>query len=325
MELRQLYYLVAVVEEASFTRAAERVHVAQPGVSAQVRRLERELGQELVERGGRTVRATAAGEAVLPYARAALAAVDGARAAVEELSGLVRGRVTVGTVVGCGAVGLPGVLAEFHRAHPGVEIALTEDGSDRLLAGLLDGRLDLGLVGLAGPPPDGVDVQVVVDERLVIGVAATDPWPAAPAVSVTELSDRTLISLPVGTGLRGAFDAACAAAGITPRIAFESSDLGVVAELGAQGMGVAILPESLGAAHPALRAAPVQPEVRSALALAWRAGGSSSPAGRALVAHVRTGIPAVATSADPRATECGLAVRPTWSWCRTCAGTTGRC
>ncbi|KOG56021.1 LysR family transcriptional regulator, partial [Streptomyces varsoviensis] len=79
MELRQLEYLVAVVEEASFTKAAARLHVAQPGVSAQVRQLERELGQSLLDRSGRTVRPTEAGAAVLPYARAALAAVDGAR------------------------------------------------------------------------------------------------------------------------------------------------------------------------------------------------------------------------------------------------------
>ncbi|HEX6445096.1 MAG TPA: LysR family transcriptional regulator, partial [Streptosporangiales bacterium] len=89
MELRQLRYLVTVAEEANFTRAAARLHVAQPGVSAQVRRLERELGQELLDRSGRTVRLTEVGEAVLPYARAALSAVDGARRAVDELSGLV--------------------------------------------------------------------------------------------------------------------------------------------------------------------------------------------------------------------------------------------
>jgi DNA-binding transcriptional LysR family regulator len=293
MELRQLLYLVAVVEEASFTRAADRVHVAQPGVSAQVRRLERELGQELLDRSGRTVRTTAAGDVVLPYARAALAAVEGARSAVDELAGLVRGRATVGTVVGCGAVGLPEVLAAFHRAHPGVEIALTEGGSDRLLAGLLDGQLDLGLVGLAGLPDPGVEVQVVVDERLVVGVPVDDPWPETPTVTLAELGQRAVVSLPGGTGLRAALDGACAAAGVTPRIAFESSDLGVVADLAAQWMGVAILPESVGAGHPVLRGVPVEPEVRSNLALAWRAGGPSSPAGRALVAHARAALPAL--------------------------------
>src|SRR5579864_5915221 len=101
MELHQLEYFVAVVEEASFTRAAARVHVAQPGVSAQVRRLETELGQQLLDRSGRTVRLTEVGAAVLPFARAALSAVTNARLAVDQLAGLVRGQVTVGMVSGC--------------------------------------------------------------------------------------------------------------------------------------------------------------------------------------------------------------------------------
>lgn len=89
MELRQLEYFVAVTEEANFTRAARRVHVAQPAVSAQIARLERELGQPLLDRSRREVRLTAAGEAVLPYARAALDAVRQAKTAVDELAQLV--------------------------------------------------------------------------------------------------------------------------------------------------------------------------------------------------------------------------------------------
>ncbi len=185
------------------------------------------------------------------------------------------------------------MLATFHRAHPGVQIALTEAGSDRLLAGLLDGRLDLGLVGLAEPAEPGVEVQVVVDERLVVGFPVDGPGPVAAHVRLAELAEQAVISLPVGTGLRGALDLACAAAGVAPRIAFESSDLGVVADLAAQGMGVAILPESVGAGHPAVRGVPIEPEVRSTLALAWRTGGPNSPAGRALVAHARDALPGV--------------------------------
>src|SRR3954454_16527524 len=98
MELRQLEYFVAVVEEGSFTRAASRVLVAQSGVSAQVRRLERELGVELLDRGPRAVTPTAAGQAVLTYARSALAAVNGVREAVDELRGLTRGHVRVGMI-----------------------------------------------------------------------------------------------------------------------------------------------------------------------------------------------------------------------------------
>src|SRR5919198_83038 len=149
MELRQLEYLVAVAEEASFTRAAERVHVAQPGVSAQVRRLERELGQDLLDRSERTVRLTDVGAAVLPYARAALDAVAGARSAVDEMTGLVRGRVAVGMVTACTFRGLFDLLADFHRDHPGVDVLLSEDHSVHLLDAVRQGRLDLALVGLA--------------------------------------------------------------------------------------------------------------------------------------------------------------------------------
>src|SRR5919198_975170 len=106
MELRQLRYFVTVSQEASFTRAAAKLHVAQPGVSAQIRQLERELGHDLLDRSGRTVRPTEVGAAVLPYARAALEAVDGARLAVDELTGLVRGHVAVGMVTACSSVDL---------------------------------------------------------------------------------------------------------------------------------------------------------------------------------------------------------------------------
>src|SRR6476620_10816654 len=119
MELRQLAYVVAVAEESSFTRAAEREHVAQPGVSAQVRRLEAELGQPLFDRGAGSVSLTAAGEAVLPFARAALA-------------GLARGRVAIGVVPSVGAR-LADALAGFHAEHPGVEITLEERLSAELL------------------------------------------------------------------------------------------------------------------------------------------------------------------------------------------------
>src|SRR5829696_10581405 len=142
MELRQLEYFVAVAEETNFTRAAARVHVAQPGVSAQIRKLERELGQALLDRSGRAVRLTEAGAAVLPYARAALAAVDGARLAVDELAGLLRGRVAVGTVTSVPSedLDLPGFLANFHQDHPAVKITLSEDNSDRMVEALRDGH-----------------------------------------------------------------------------------------------------------------------------------------------------------------------------------------
>src|ERR1700727_228547 len=140
MELHQLEYFVAVAEEASFTRAAARVHVGQPGVSAQVRRLEAELGQQLLDRSGRSVRLTEVGAAVLPFARAALDAVEGARLAVDQLAGLVRGQVTVGMVSGCALPVLAELLAGFHGRYPDLGICLVEAGSDHLVEAVLDGQ-----------------------------------------------------------------------------------------------------------------------------------------------------------------------------------------
>src|SRR3954452_22615052 len=150
MELRQLEYFVAVVEEAGFTRAAERVHISQSGVSAQVRQLEHELGAVLLDRSGRAAPPTAAGTALLPHARAALAAVAAARQAVDDVNGLVRGRLVVGMVNGCTVRPLFDALASFHLAHPGIELSLYEDGSDRLVDGVRAGTTDLALIGAAG-------------------------------------------------------------------------------------------------------------------------------------------------------------------------------
>jgi len=288
MELRQLEYLVAVADEGGFTRAATALHVAQPGVSAQIRQLERELGQPLFDRSARTVRLTEAGKAVLPYARAALEAVAGARLAVQELTGLLRGRVAIGTVTSLGSdMNVPGLLAEFHEQHPGVEITLTEDTSDRLLQGVQEGRYDLAFAGLAGEAPQGIGTQTVIDSALVAAVAPGDPLAARKSVRVRSLEGRPLIVLPHGTGLRAAVDAGCAAAGIRPRIAFEAGNPELLALLAEQGLGVALLPAGLAASRPGLvSVALTRPALRSRLALAWRTA-PASPAARAFVRHAR--------------------------------------
>ncbi|HEY7047030.1 MAG TPA: LysR substrate-binding domain-containing protein [Jatrophihabitantaceae bacterium] len=292
MELRQLQYFLAVVEEASFTRAAARVHVAQPGVSAQIRQLERELGQELLDRTGRTVRLTDAGAAVVPYARAALDAVAGARQAVDELTGLVRGKVTLGSVGSIASIDLPRLLADFRRLHPSVEISLWEANSADLVAALNAGGIDAAIVGLAAPALSGIRTQIVADEPIVAVVGPGGPFADRDAIRLTSLRDRPLITLPRGSGLRSYLDDACAGAGFTPRIAFEASDPRSLIQFARHGLGIAILPASIAGAHPGRlhTVAITRPRLRGRLALAWRSSGPASPAGRAFVAHARTAL-----------------------------------
>jgi DNA-binding transcriptional LysR family regulator len=281
MELRQLEYFVAVVEEASFTRASSRVLVAQSGVSAQVRRLERELGVELLDRGGRTVTLTEAGAAVLPFARAALAAVDGARETVDALRGLTRGHVRVGMVTAGPAVLLGDILASFHAAHPGVEITLTEADSHALLAGVRAGDLDLACASIGPVTPAGVELQVIIDAPVVAAVRDDHPLARRTTLRPEELTTYPLICLPRGTGVRAIWDAT----GVEARVAFEASDPGVLAQLAARGLGVAILPEpAAGDLHT------LSLGLRGQIALAWRDGGPSSPAARAFMNHARGSV-----------------------------------
>ncbi|MFF8784965.1 LysR family transcriptional regulator [Streptomyces sp. NPDC015125] len=301
MELRQLQYFVAVVEEAGFTRAAARLHVAQPGVSAQIRQLERELGQPLLDRSGRSVTTTEVGRTVLTHARAALAAVEEIRQTVDDFSGLLRGRVRVGLVSGAGTrrFDLASLLADFHDAHPQVEISLAEATSERMLAALQAGALDIALIGLADEqPPAGISCQVVVDAPLVAGVAPDDPLLAERAdrssVPLAALRERPLISLPRGTGLRGVLERACTQAGFRPRIAFEASVLQVLARLAARGLGVAVIPAlpTDEASAAGLRMLEITgPGLRGRVALAWRTEGPAGPAARALLGRLRTGLP----------------------------------
>ena len=286
MELRQLEYVVAVAEEANFTRAAGRVHVAQPAVSAQIARLERELGEPLFDRGKREVRLTAAGSALLPHARAALAAVAAASTAVDELGQLVRGSVAIGAVT-AHDVDLPALLAEFHVAHPGVDISLGSDDSDALIDGIRTGRLDVAIVSVSDHLPDGLAAEVVTDQRIVAAVGAADPWVRRRTIAVEDLAERPVIALPPGTGIRRQFDQACAAAGVSVRVAFEASTPAALADLAERGLGVALLPEMAATARPGLHVLPIVPELRGRLVFAWRADGPMSPAARVLVEMAR--------------------------------------
>ncbi|MEV7592167.1 LysR family transcriptional regulator [Streptomyces sp. NPDC089922] len=323
MELRQLLYFVTVVEEAGFTRAAERLHLAQPGLSSQIRRLERELGQSLLDRSGRSVTPTEVGRALLPYARAALAAAEGVRQVADEFGGLLRGRITVGVLSGVAAheFDLAAVVAAFHEEHPRIEVALTEGSSDRMLAALQEGALDIALVGPAQEDPvPGVSFQVLVDEPLVAAVAPDHPLAGGTGAGRTEpaaagagtgtgagtgaaagagglpleaLRGLPVISLPRGTGTRGVLERACARAGFRPRVVFEAADPRFLAQLAGRGLGVAVVPrpaESVTPGSGLLLLPFAAPVPRARIVLAWRTAGPTGPAAAALLARLRTGL-----------------------------------
>lgn len=295
MELRQLEYFVAVAEEQNFTRAAERVHISQSGVSAQIRHLERELGAELFDRSARTATLTLAGEAALEHARAALAAAGAVGQAVGQVTGLIRGRLAVGMVIGCTVTPLFDAFAAFHRAHPGVEISLQEDNSDRLVEGVRAGAIDLALIGTATATPEGLDALTIISERLVAAVPAGHPLAKQRRVTLRDLAGHPIVCMPPGTGLRTVFDRACAAQSLQPVIAMQASAADAIADLAARGLGVAVLSTSMAASYrDRLTARTIDDvETPAALALIWKS--THNPSVRELLVHSRHAF----TRSDP--------------------------
>jgi DNA-binding transcriptional LysR family regulator len=292
MELRQLEYLVAVAEEASFTRAAQRVHISQSGVSAQIRQLEHDLGATLIDRSGRTATLTDAGRAAVKHAREVLAAAATVRQAVDEVTGLLSGRLTVGMVTACTITALFDALAAFHRAHPGVAITLLEDNSATLSEHVRSGAADVALIGAAGNAwPPGLAGVPLISERLVAAVPKTHHLSERSRLTLTDLAGCPLICLPEGTGIRAVFGQACAASGLNLDVTLEASASGAVADLAARGLGIAILSETIAAAHAdRLHSAVIEDaEVPAQLALVWKP--APSPAAAAFLTHCRRAFP----------------------------------
>ncbi|WP_032389426.1 LysR family transcriptional regulator [Rhodococcoides fascians] len=288
MELRQLEYFVAVAEEANFTRAAARVHISQSGVSAQIRALERELGAELIDRSGGTATLTTAGQAALPQARATLAAAGSVKQSVDDVTGLLRGRLSVGMVTACTVPPLFDALAGFHAAHPGVDIALREGNSDDLVADVRSGELDLALVGLASRTPAGLESMVVIDERIVAAVPAEHPLAAQKDATLAEVCEYPIVALPPGTGIRAVFDRDCAGGGLSPSITLQASAPDALADLATRGLGVGILSRSMAEFYGDRLVAIELTDSHTAalLALVWRS--AMSPALAELVGIATT-------------------------------------
>ncbi|HTZ43315.1 MAG TPA: LysR substrate-binding domain-containing protein [Jatrophihabitans sp.] len=293
MELRQLEYFLAVAEESNFTRAATREHVTQPGVSAQIRRLERELGERLFDRSGREVQLTSAGQAVLPYARAALQAVRSAKLAVANLSGLIQGRVRVGIIRFVVApVDVSTVLADFVTRHPDVELSVIEATTDALQRDVLAGELDMAFLALSGPAPAGLHTQEFVHCPLVAAVGPDNPVAGQVTVSLSELASQPLICMPTGTGTRAALERALKEIGLEPQVKFQANDPQILIELATRGLGVAILPEPIARRHAGdVRILEIKdPYLDARVELAWRQDAQLSPAARALTVHARATV-----------------------------------
>jgi DNA-binding transcriptional LysR family regulator len=245
MTFRQLEYLVAVVDEGSFGRAAQRLYVSQPTLSQQVRALEAEIGGPLLERLARGVRATAAGEALLPAARAALAATERARRSARMVLGLEAGELEIATV-GTVAFGLlPPILRRWRARHRDRTVRMHEHRDGPTLAeAVADGGADLGI----GPRPAewAGPLKSLGWEEFVVVLPPDDPLRGEEGpIALSDLAHRDWVLFEREHALGQLTEALCAAEGFSPRPAVRTAQIAAVPVLAAAGLGPALVPVNI--------------------------------------------------------------------------------
>lgn len=272
MELRHLRYFVAVADELHFGRAAARLHVAQPALSQQVRRLERELGVELLARTKRRVALTPAGRLFLVEARRTLGRAEEAVAVARRAAAGEEGRLRIGYVDSALWGTLPGALRVFRERYPAVALNLSErlplEQGKRLAAG----ELDVGI----GPPPPGGELahELFEEEAYVVALPTGHARAGADEVELADLAGEPWVMTParVQSRTRQVLLGACAAAGFTPRVRQVARQMDAIVALVGAGLGVALVPASARrVAREGVVFRPVRGvEARFTLAVTWR-------------------------------------------------------
>lgn len=256
MELRQLQYVVQIAAEKNFSRAAEKLHIAQPSLSQQLSKLEKEIGVLLFRRTTNTVELTHAGAVFTDKATAILDAIEQLRQEMDDMAQMRKGRLVVGSLPITGSHVLPLVLPVFQARYPEIEVVLVEDTTAKLEQLTASGQTDLSVLSLplldpalAYEPLAEEEIWLALPAQHRLAEADKDQFPSG--IPVSELEHEPFIVLKKGQGFRQIAHDLCAAAGFEPRIVFESSNIETVQSLVAAGMGIAFVPSMVARAEGA--------------------------------------------------------------------------
>lgn len=242
MEFHQLRYVCAIAETGSFSRAAEHCHVAQPSLSQQVLKLERDLGAKLFDRLGRSIRLTEAGRAFLPHARSILHQMEAARTGVADKCMDVRGSVAVGVIPTIAPYLMPRYTAAFAKKFPEAKLRIAEETTPILVERLRNLSIDLAVLALPLRHKE-FEMFPLRTEPLFAVLPKDHPLAAAKLLALKDLRGESFVMLRDGHCFRGLSIAVCARARVTPRIAFESDQFSSLLGMVAAGVGITLVPE----------------------------------------------------------------------------------
>ncbi|MCM3627521.1 LysR family transcriptional regulator [Paenibacillus glycanilyticus] len=245
MELRQLQYVIQIAIEKNFSRAAEKLHIAQPSLSQQLSKLEQELGVLLFRRTTNSVELTQAGQVFVDKSQSILDAIEQLKQEMDDMAQMKRGRLVVGTLPITGSHILPLVLPVFGELYPQIEVILVEDTTVKLEQLTANGGTDISLLTL--PLVDQtLEWEPLMEEEICLAVPPSHRLAGrVDEISIEELRDEPFVGLKKGQGFRQILVNLCQQAGFTPNIVFESSNIETVQSLIAGGMGVTFVPKML--------------------------------------------------------------------------------
>lgn len=292
MDLRRIRHFNVLAETLNFSRAAERLHIAQPALSVSIQKLETELGTKLFERTPTGVLLTASGEAALVEARRLLYHGEQLMRSARDAAAGTGGRLRVGFVGSAIFRLIPTLIPSFRAEYPGVELVLKESTSARILTLLHEEALDIGIVRTPLLQSHGATLHVLQRDRFVVALPAGHRLAAQDPVRLADLRGEPFVmySAEEAAGLHGSAMAACEAAGFVPEVAQEGTQVPTLVALVESGLGVALVPEVLrGYREPQVAYREIEGQGQGSettLALAWQ-GGNESPAAQRFIDLVR--------------------------------------
>ena len=294
ISLRQLQYAVAVADTLSFRAAAERCHVAQPSLSAQLAQLENALGVRLFERDRRRVLATAAGRELIERARRVLREAEDLMTAAGQAGDPLSGRLAIGVIPTVSPYLLPAVAPALHRTYPRLTVAWREEKTSELVRQLQDGALDAALLALEADIGD-VEREVIARDPFVLAAPVRHPLGARTSPArASDLGGAPVLLLDDGHCFRDQALAVCARARVREG-EFRATSLSTLAQMVAAGAGVTLLPRLAVPAETArtgLRVRPfADPSPHRTIGLIWRRNYPNAPTLRQLAATIRAAYP----------------------------------
>lgn len=281
MDTQALAAFLEVADAASFTRAAERLHLSQPAISKRLKSLEDQIGAPLFDRIGRRVQLTAAGGALLPYARRALQDIEDGRRALSQLQSRIAGRLSIGTSHHIGLHRLPPVLRSFTQRCPDVDLDIHFMDSEVACEAVLAGKLELGIVTLPLQPLPQLATRVIWPDPLSVMVAPNHPLLDKRRVRLPDLAQHAAVFPDENTYTRRIVTQALRAHDLEPRIRLSTNYLETLKMLVSIGLGWSVLPDSM--LDDSIRALPM-PALRMhrELGCVWHQGRAESAPARAL-------------------------------------------